>query len=203
MQKIDTVEQLRTHYPAVSRRANLKQLDHIDQHAQHFISLSPFMLLASTGANGRTDVTPRGGPAGFVQVLDTKTLLIPDWPGNNRLDSLSNIIETAEAGLLFMIPGVDETLRINGAAVVTADAEWRGRFVERGKQPATVMVLTVRELFLHCAKALMRSALWHPEARQDRAVLPTMGEMLRDQIGDSVPAESQQEMIQRYQAALY
>ena len=203
MSQITDIAALRALYPPAGVRSLQKQLAHIDPHAHRFISLSPFVLLASANPDGLVDVSPRGGPAGFVQVLGDHTLILPDWPGNNRLDSLMNIIKTGEVGLLFLIPGVDETLRVNGPAQVRTDSDLLGLFNERGKQPTTVLHVQVRELYLHCAKALMRSALWSDEARQPRSVLPTMGEMIRDQAKSNDPVESQEEMVARYKTMLY
>jgi uncharacterized protein len=203
MKKIDDISALRALYPAVHAIAERKQLNHIDPHARRFIALSPFVLLATADAEGRHDVSPRGGPAGFVHVADARTLLIPDWQGNNRLDSLANIVVTGEAGLLFLIPGVDETLRINGPAEIHADETLRAQFVERGRMPTTVVRVTVREAFLHCAKAFMRSELWSPAAIQDRSVLPTLGQMIRDQVGSSEAVESQEQMVSRFKTELY
>ena len=179
-----------------------KQLDRLDRHCRAFIGLSPFVVMATADAEGRMDATPRGGEPGFVRVADERTLLLPDRPGNNRLDSLSNLTEHPEIGLLFMIPGVDETLRVNGAAELLTDAELAEPFRVGRRAPVVVLRITVREAYLHCAKALMRSRLWSAEAQIDRAELPTLGQMLRDQTGSGA-AESQAAMIARYQGELY
>jgi len=201
---IDDVADLRDRYPDAMERALRKQLDHLDGHCRRFIELSPFLVLASAAPDGTADASPRGGPPGFVHVEDDHTLLVPDWPGNNRLDSLTNLVEAPGVGLLFMVPGVDETLRINGTVEVRDEPALRNRFAADGKgAPRTVLVVTVREAYLHCAKALMRSRLWDPEAQVPRSALPTMGEMLRDQIGSTEPPEPQDEMLERYKAELY
>ena len=153
---IGTSEQLRTLYKAPSERAQRKQLAVLDGHCRRFIALSPFVVLASSGPDG-ADATPRGGPPGFVHVPDARTLLLPDWPGNNRLDALENIVQNPAVGLLFLIPGVDETLRVNGSAQIRTDAALREPFGTDGRLPTTVLVVSVQEAFLHCAKALMRS----------------------------------------------
>jgi uncharacterized protein len=194
--------ELRDRYAAPNERARRKQLDLLDRYARRFISLSPFLVLASASSDGRVDASPRGGPPGFVTVADELTLLVPDWPGNNRLDSLTNIVEAPNVGLLFLIPGVDETLRVNGRAQVSADPELRARWDSEGRLPATVLVVTVEEVYLHCAKAFMRSRLWDVEAKVERSILPSLGEMIRDQIGSS-EAESQDAMLKRYRATLY
>jgi PPOX class probable FMN-dependent enzyme len=199
---ITTEEALRAlHHPPKERTVR-KQLDHLDRHCRRFIELSPFVVVATAGADGRLDASPRGGKPGFVEVTDDRTLHLPDRRGNNRLDSLTNLTECAEVGLLFMIPGVDETLRVNGVAELRTDPELAVRFQAAGRQPAVVLRITVREAYLHCAKALMRSRLWDPDARIDRSELPTLGQMLRDQTGSSV-AETQAEMVARYRTQLY
>lgn len=198
---IENVEDLRRLYAQPGERTLRKQLLHLDRHCRRFIEHSPFVVIATGDGNG-FDASPRGGPPGFVAVVDDQTLWIPDSPGNNRLDSLANIVTTNAVGLLFLIPGVDETLRINGTARVSVDPEIRERFSTRTRTPATVIVVTVREAYLQCAKALMRSRLWSDDARRDRSVLPTMGEMLADQMGVDAAPESQEAMIARYERDL-
>ena len=158
--------------------------------------------MATADAEGRMDATPRGGEPGFVRAADERTLLLPDRPGNNRLDSLSNLTEHPEIGLLFMIPGVDETLRVNGMVELRTDADLAEPFKVGRRAPAVVLRITVREAYLHCGKALMRSRLWSAEAQIDRSELPTLGEMLRDQTGSGA-AESQAAMVARYHQELY
>jgi PPOX class probable FMN-dependent enzyme len=195
---------LRDRYPAALERSLRKQLDHVDRHCRRFIELSPFLVLASAGLDGSVDASPRGGPPGFVLVEDESMLLVPDWPGNNRLDSLTNLVSSPDVGLLFMIPGVDETLRVNGTVEISDAEALRDRFAtDRRRPPRSVLVVTVREAYLHCAKALMRSRLWDPDARVPRNALPTMGEMLRDHIGSTESPESQEAMVARYREILY
>jgi PPOX class probable FMN-dependent enzyme len=195
-------EELRALYAQPKERTLRKELDHLDAHCRRFISLSPFVVLATTNPDGTADATPRGGDPGFVVVENDRTLLLPDRPGNNRLDSLSNVVANPGVGLLFLIPGVDETLRVNGTAAIHDDDDLRARFTER-RPPATVIAATVREAYLHCAKALMRSRLWDPEAQIERSELPTLGEMLRDQLSSTEEPEPQDEMLERYKAELY
>lgn len=203
MAAITSAEALRALYGAPSPRSLAKQLDHIDAHCRGFIALSPFLVLSTQGPDGLGDATPRGDHAGFVGVADEKTLIIPDRPGNGRVDSLSNLVERPGIGLLFLIPGFDETLRVNGTAVIEDDVALRTAHAINGRLPLTVLVVTVREAYLQCGKALMRSRLWAEESRVERSRLPTMGEMIRDQTRSSAPAESQAEMVERYKAALY
>jgi PPOX class probable FMN-dependent enzyme len=203
MARIETMDSLRAIYGAPKGRSVAKQLDHLDRHCRAFIELSPFLILATQGADGFGDATPRGDHPGFVTVLDDLTLVIPDRIGNNRIDSLSNLVERPGIGLLFLIPGVDETLRVNGTAVIDDDLALRTAHRAEDKIPATVIVVTVREAYLQCAKALMRSKLWAEESRIARDRLPTMGEMLRDHTRSNEQAETQAEMLARYAQNLY
>ncbi|MEI8325520.1 MAG: MSMEG_1061 family FMN-dependent PPOX-type flavoprotein [Betaproteobacteria bacterium] len=199
---IHTIDELRSLYPAPKGRAQQKQLSALDRHGRRFIQLSPFVVVASTGAHHGLDASPRGGEPGFVKVLDEHTLLMADVPGNNRLDTLENIIETGMIGLLFMIPGVDETLRVNGSARLSISPEHIRVFSSEKRQPKLVIEVVVAQAYLHCAKAFMRSRLWDAASEVDRSVLPTMGQMINDQIGVDAPAESQADMLARYAADL-
>ncbi len=203
MAKIESVEALRRIYRPATGRAVTKVLGRLEVHCRRFIALSPFLVISSQGRDGLGDVSPKGDAPGFVQVLDDRTLAIPDRPGNNRLDTMSNLIDNPIVGLMFLIPGVDEILRINGTAEIRDDEDLRQRFAVDGKLPATVMVVTVGEAYLHCAKALMRSRLWDPDAQVERSVLPSMGQMLKDQIGHDEPPEDQAVMVERYSKVLY
>jgi uncharacterized protein len=199
---IHTLSELRALYSEASGRSVTKQLAHLEKHSKRFIELTPFLMIASANGAGRMDASPRGGEPGFVKVLDDKTLAIPDSPGNNRLDTLTNILETGQVGLIFLIPGVDETLRINGSARLNDDEALRQRCADARRVPKLVIEVTVIELYLHCAKALMRSSLWDPTKRLERSCLPTIGRMLADQIGETGPVESQEAMLERYRDAL-
>jgi PPOX class probable FMN-dependent enzyme len=194
---IESVEDLRRLFDGPRERSVKKQLSELDQHCRRFIELSPFVVIA-TGDGHRLDSSPRGGAPGFVRAVDEKTLWIPDSPGNNRLDSLINIVATGRIGLLFLIPGVDETLRVNGAARVSDDSVKVSQLATEKRTPKVVIEVTVEEAYLHCAKALMRSRLWAEESRQDRGVLPTLGEMLADQTRIESKPETQAEMMARY-----
>jgi uncharacterized protein len=206
MTTITTLPALRELYAPVNPRSALKELTQLDGHAKRFISLSPFVIISSYGADGRADTSPRGGDAGFVKVLDSGTLLITDSPGNNRLDTLENIVATKQIGLLFMVPGVDETLRVNGTAVLSTDEANRKLCEDSRRVPKLVIRVSVHASYLHCAKALMRSELWSPAKHIDRSQLPSMGEMLRDQMVGKLPAETvfetQEQMLVRYQQTL-
>lgn len=195
---IDSLEALRALYPAPQERAVKKEIAALDVHCRRFIALSPFVLLATGDAEHRLDASPRGGAPGFVKVTADGGLLVPDAPGNNRLDSLENIVATGQVGLLFLIPGFDETLRVNGRAVVSLDAHDLAVCTDERRTPRTVVRVSVQSAYLHCAKAFLRSRLWEPSARQDRDLLPTAGQMIGDQIGIVVPAESREDMVRRY-----
>ena len=198
MNTINTQDALRQRYAAPMERAVQKEIHALDVHCRRFIALSPFVLLATADAEHNPDASPRGGAPGFVQVADAHTLLLPDAPGNNRLDSFQNILATGKLGLLFLIPGVDETLRVNGLAVLsTAPADIAACTTDK-RAPKLVLRISVQSAYLHCAKAFMRSRLWDHAAQVDRKLLPTIGQMIADQTGlDSAP-ETQEAMVQRY-----
>lgn len=203
MSHIKTREALRDLYAQPGDRAVRKDIGHLDRHCRRFLELSPFLVLATSNAEGHADASPRGGEPGFVHVVDETTLVVPDHPGNNRLDNLENLIERPEVGMLFLIPGVDETLRVNGSVEIRDDPELREQMATNGKVPKTVLLVRVRQAFLHCAKAFIRSRLWDPDALVDRSELPTLGEMLKDQLDQPGPAETREEMLARYSKSLY
>ncbi|MEM0988850.1 MAG: MSMEG_1061 family FMN-dependent PPOX-type flavoprotein [Pseudomonadota bacterium] len=200
---IETEEELRTHYASVNVRAAQKVLKKLDDHCKAFIAASPFFLLATSNGTD-IDVSPKGDPAGSVLVEDDgAALLIADRPGNNRLDGLVNIVNHPWVATIFLIPGVSETLRVNGRASIHAELAIRERVAMNDRLPATVTRLEVDEAYLHCAKALIRSKLWKPESwAQQRPVAP-MGEMLRDQIGSDTEFETEAQMMKRYETQLY
>jgi PPOX class probable FMN-dependent enzyme len=201
-----TLEALRDLYGPARERSLKKEIPALDAHAVQFIGLSPFVVLASSDAHGHMDASPRGGEPGFVKVLDAQTLLLPDAPGNNRLDTLENIMASGRLGTLFMVPGFDETLRVNGSAVLSTEPADLALCADERRTPALVIRLTVESVYLHCAKAFMRSKLWDASRHTDRAQLPSMAEMMRDQIrsfkGEDIEAESQAQMLERYQQSL-
>ena len=203
MAAITSVEQLRSLYAQPTERALKKQLAHIDPHCRSFIGLSPYLVLCTADAEGNLDSSPRGGAPGFCKVADEHTLLIPDRPGNNRLDSFSNIVQTGRIGLLFFVPGVDEMLRVNGAVELRTDEDLKAQCIEQGKAPLVVLTVTVREAYLHCPKAIMRAGLWKTEAQVERSVLPTLGQMIQDQSGAVALPESQEAAVARYRTQLY
>lgn len=197
---IESAEQLRALYAQPAERALAKQLDHLDAHCQRFIALSPLCVVATAGqAAEMLDASPRGGPPGFVKCQGAQHLLLPDAGGNNRLDSLSNLLTDARIALLFLLPGVDETLRVNGTAKLRDEARFIDVFEGERQRPKLVIEIEVREAYLHCAKALMRSRLWQAEAQIARSTLPTLNQMIHDQMGLSAAPEPQADMVARYQ----
>ena len=200
--RIDTLHQLRARYAMPRERSVRKELAQLDPHCTRFIALSPLVVVASGASHGAMDASPRGGEPGFVKVPDAHTLLLPDAPGNNRLDTLENILQTGQVGLLFLLPGVDETLRVNGTAVLSTAAADLAACTDAKRTPTLVIRVTVQAAYLHCAKALMRSALWDASRHVPRSIMPSMGEMMKDQIGGDIPAETQAQMLQRYASDL-
>ena len=172
---------LRSLFGATHELAILKCRKALDEHSQAFIKRSPFLCIGTQNADGKADVSPRGDPAGFVEILDRHTLAIPDRPGNNRLDTLVNILSNPAVGLLFMIPGFDDTLRVNGRASLVNDPELLPRMSVNGRAPKLAIVVRVDEVFLHCAKAFRRSRLWDPGHFQDRREMPSLVKIILDQ----------------------
>ncbi len=199
---IETLEDLRKSYPEPKPRALAKQLDRLDPHCRRFIGLAPFVVIATAGKDGRLDASPRGGAAGFVRVVDDKNLQLPDALGNNRLDSFTNIVQTSRIGLIFFVPGIDETLRINGKARLRNDAAILREFPHEKHPPRLVIEIAVEEAYLHCAKALMRSQLWNPGNHIERANFPSMGQMINEQSGSSLPVETQDAAVARYRSEI-
>lgn len=179
---VTNMSELRTAYRAPDARADLKVLDRLDEHSRNFIALSPFCVLSSVGADGLMDTSPRGDPPGFVAALDDRTLLVPDRPGNNQVDTLRNVLSDPRVGLLFFAPGMNETLRVSGSAEIVTGAELLAPLSVNGRPPLSGLKVTVKEAFLHCGRSLIRSRLWDPEARIERSAFPTYGQVLADQI---------------------
>ena len=180
---VTSVEQLRDVYPPPAERSVLKEIDHLDSHCREFISLSPFLLISSSNSDGACDVSPKGGPAGFVTVLDDHRLLIPDATGNRRLDSLHNMLENPQVGLLFLIPGLGEVLRVNGGVELTRDPELLDGLQTGGRPAKLALIVTAEQAYLHCAKSIIRSELWKAESWPDAQQLPSAAAILNDHIG--------------------
>ncbi len=172
-------------YAAPSKPAALKDIGRIDGHMGRFIGLSPLCLVATADASGKQDVTPRGDPPGSFKVLDERTIALADRPGNRRLDTLKNLLENPEIALIFLVPGITETVRVAGTARLSVDSELLASMAVQGKEPKCAIVISVRQAYLHCAKALLRSKLWQPDYVQSRSALPSIIDMLGDQIGFS------------------
>jgi len=170
-------------YAAVSKGAQLKDIGRIDVHMGRFIALSPLCLIATADAAGKQDVTPRGDPPGAFKVLDEHTIALADRPGNNRLDTLKNLLENPEIALIFLLPGVNDTVRVAGTARLSVDPELLASLAVQGKEPKCAIVISVRQAYLHCAKALLRSRLWAPDYVQPKGTFPSISRMVGDQIG--------------------
>ena len=180
-------------YAPVSKGAALKDIGRIDAHMGRFIALSPICLVSTADAAGKQDVTPRGDPPGSFKVLDEKTIAISDRPGNNRLDTLRNLIENPEIALIFLLPGINETVRVAGTARLSVDPALLESMAVQGKAPKCAIVVTVRQAYLHCAKALLRSKLWSGDYAVARETFPSIGRMVGDQIGLSEEEKKQRE----------
>jgi uncharacterized protein len=203
MHRITTLEQLDALYGEPVPAALAKEIDYISDHYKVFIDKAPFVVLATVGPEG-LDCTPRGDPPGFVRVRDKKTVLIPDRRGNNRIDSLRNLVRDPRISLLFLIPGIGITLRINGRAAISIDPELCKSFAMQGKSPRCVLEVTAERVYFQCPKALVRSRLWSAEAQVDRSELPSTGEMLQAITAGAIDgAEYDQAYPQRLKETIY
>lgn len=178
-----------------SERAVLKQLAALDPHCRAFLARSPLLFLGTSGADGRCDVSPKGDAPGFVLVLDETTLVIPDRPGNRRLDSLENIMRNPHVGLLFVIPGMDETLRVNGTAEIIQDDDILGQLAVGDRQPQLGILVRIQECYLHCARSFLRAQVWEPSRFMPRSEMPSLSRMIQDQIRPRERDESEHERI--------
>jgi PPOX class probable FMN-dependent enzyme len=180
-----------------------KQLDRLEEHTCRFIAAAPMVILATAGADGSCDASPRGDPAGFVRVLGERRLLLPDRKGNRRVDSMRNIAANPNVGLLFIVPGTSETARVNGAATIVDNPELLAPSAVNGVAPKLGILVEVREVFLHCARAFLRAKLWTPDTWPERGELPTLGTALRDQLGLEVDAATIDADLERSNQSLY
>jgi hypothetical protein len=185
--QITTIAELDELYGQPVGAAVAKEIDHISEHYRAFIEKAPFVVMATSGSGG-LDCSPRGDPAGFVRVLDAKRVLIPDRRGNNRIDSLRNLIEDPRVSLLFLIPGVSETLRINGRARIIVDEELAASFAINERVPKVLLEVTADRVYFQCAKALVRSRLWASEAQLPRSALPSTGQILEEITNKAIDA---------------
>lgn len=193
---VSSVEQLEAIYGKPGERALWKELTYLNEDYQAFVKACPFVVLASVSDEG-TDCSPKGDPAGFVQILDERTLAVPDRPGNNRVDNLRNIIADPRVSLLFLIPGIGETLRVNGRARISVDPDLLSRFDVDGKLPRTVIVVSIDRVYFHCAKAIVRSHLWDQATQIARDCLPSTGAMHRRLSGGHFDAETYDRDLQK------
>jgi PPOX class probable FMN-dependent enzyme len=200
---IENPERLRELYGAPSERSLKKQLTRFDKHCRAFIARSPFLVIASSDPSGRCDASPKGDAPGFVQVLDDETLLIPDRIGNNRVDTIGNLLVRPGVGLIFFVPGINETLRVNGRAHITADVASLASLAVNGKAPRSGILVIAEEIYFHCGKALIRSDLWNPEKQVRRSEFPSLGRILADQIGGISVEESERLTAEGYKTRLY
>ncbi|MET1411526.1 pyridoxamine 5'-phosphate oxidase family protein [Roseibium sp. HPY-6] len=199
---------LRALFPATHELAIKKCQATLDKHARDYIARSPFLCLGTQNADGKADVSPRGDPAGFVKVVDRETLVIPDRPGNNRLDSLVNIVSNPSVGLLFLIPGFDDTLRVNGTASLVVDPDLLETLSINGRAPTIAILVKVTSVFMHCAKAFRRSHLWDPDRFLDRSEMPSLMNIILDQTegapqDDTQMNELDQKLEEEYRNTLY
>ncbi len=203
---MDTIEdprQLREIYGAPNERSLKKELTRFDRHCRNFIALSPFLVIASSDPSGRCDASPKGDMPGFVRVVDDTTLLIPDRLGNNRVDTLGNLLARPGVGLIFFVPGINETLRVNGRASVTTDPALLEPLAVNGKVPRSGILVAAEEIYFHCGKALIRSDLWNPEKHVARGSWPPLGRIIAEQIGGMDPDEAERQTAESYRTRLY
>lgn len=199
-----TLDDLDRIYGQPHPHTKAKALNHVDRWGRRFVELSPFCVISAAGPDGSMDVSPRGGEPGFVHVSeDGRTVMLPDRPGNNRLDTLRNLAGgNGRIGLLFMIPGFDDIYRINGRATLSEDPALLDRFVEFGRKPRSMVVIAVDEAFLHCPKAIIRARLWEQDAQVGRDTLPSLSEMIMDQLDLGKPTFDEKDVIERYRTQL-
>jgi PPOX class probable FMN-dependent enzyme len=200
---VEDIAEIRELYGAPGERSLKKQLTRLDQHCRAFIARSPFLVIASTDPAGRCDASPKGDAPGFVEVIDDTTLMIPDRLGNNRVDTIGNLLECPGVGLIFFVPGLSETLRINGKARITTDPALLERSSVNGKAPRSAILVTAEEVYFHCGKALIRSDLWNPEKQTKKSDFPSLGRILADQIGGLSVEESERMTAESYRTRLY
>lgn len=199
---LTTLEELEALYGQPHERSVRKEIRYVNESYRQFIERSPFVVLATAGPEG-LDCSPRGDAPGFVRIVDERTLAMPDRIGNNRVDSLRNILAQPHVGLLFIVPGVGETLRVNGRARISADEALLESFAVEGKRPRTVVMIDVDAVYFHCSKALVRSKLWDPAQHVERSLLPSAGEMIKSICDDFDAMAYDRELPERLKTGLY
>jgi len=203
MSTLTTLEALEAIYGAPHERSVRKEITFVNEDYRAFIEYAPLVMVATSGPEG-LDCSPRGDAPGFVRIVDEHTLAIPDRVGNNRIDSLRNIVANPQVGLLFIVPGVGETLRVNGRARISVDGELLDSFAVNGKRPRTVLIVDIDAVYYHCSKALVRSKLWDPSRHVERSRLPSAGEIHRRLNGPSFDAEAYDlDLVERLRTSLY
>ena len=195
---VSNIEQLRSIYNYSKGRAALKVINSLEKHSKNFINLSPFVVISSKGKNGHADVSPRGDSIGFVKIQDDKTIIIPDRSGNNRLDTLENIIFDPSVGTLFFIPGINTVLRINGNAFIEDSLEIRAQFEINNNIPKTCIIINIEEIFMHCSKALMRSSFWDHSKYLSQTDFPTISKIINDQLNSEDDEQNHEQEDKRY-----
>jgi len=200
---VRTQADLRSHFGQVNALAQKKVIHRLDRFCRDFIALSPFLVIASSDGDGNVDATPRGDAPGFVGIVDDATLVIPDRRGNNRIDTLSNVLASPGIGLIFFVPGINETLRVNGSAEITQDAALLAPLTAHGVTPTMAIMVHVREAYFHCGKALMRSRLWDAETQVARSGFPSLGRIIAEQTGAVEVEAAEQSVEEGYRTRLY
>ncbi|HEV2334583.1 MAG TPA: pyridoxamine 5'-phosphate oxidase family protein [Stellaceae bacterium] len=203
MEIIEDIAEIRELYGEPAERAKKKQLPRLEKHSRAFIALSPFLVIASADPKGRVDASPKGDAPGFVRVLDDETLLIPDRLGNNRVDTIGNLLAAPGVGLIFFVPGLRETLRVNGRARITTDPSLLEPSSVNGKAPRSGILVTADEVYFHCGKALIRSDLWNPDKRVAQSDFPSLGRIITEQIGEGSVEAAERYTEESYRTRLY
>ena len=204
MSIVEDIREIREIYGEPAERAVKKQLPRLEKHSRAFIALSPFVVMATCDAEGRCDASPKGDAPGFVQVVDDHTLMIPDRLGNNRVDTIGNLLKSPGIGLIFFVPGLRETLRVNGQAQVTTDPALLEPCAVNGKLPRSGILVSAEEVYFHCGKALIRSDLWNPAKQLKQSEFPSLGRIITEQIGEGGSVEAAERYTEEsYRTRLY
>ncbi len=208
MSNIKDESTLRSRYQEVHPLALTKSRPKLDRFSRQFIGMSPFLVISTANATGKADISPRGDPPGFVHIVDDSSILVPDRPGNNRLDTLANILENPNVGCLFFVPGFDDTLRLNGRAQIIENASLLHYCTIQGKKPKIGILIEIDEVFIHCAKALRRSKLWGGDYLQDRTQMPSIARIILEQtteigIDEAIATESDEDVERDYKEGLW
>ena len=202
-QRVTSIDELQELNGTPSKLIREKDTPYLTPLLEEYIRASPFFLIATADAEGNCDVSPKGDPAGVVQIIDERTLAIPDRPGNRRMDGHRNILENPHIGLIFIIPNIDETVRVNGRAFITSDPELLETMQVKGRAPKLATIVEIDEVYMHCARAFLRSGLWQPESWPDPDTIPTLAAIMAEQKNLPAPDESQGKRKEEYRSILY